>query len=211
MGADPLFSNGLNLAVWLILVVKVVIVFLIVLLSVLFMIMYERKVVARMGVRYGPNRAGPNGWLQSLADGTKLLFKESFTPRNADKAVCSEAACPSRQRSLITGRAPCSSIPARIASAWAPSTTRRHSMPELATASSTSSSIGRPPSTGCSCLTAPKRRPSPAASTTTATVSKSHLQVERCRLTLERPGLGQRTKQVKLVEAGRHRGQRSGW
>src|SRR5947209_7188956 len=87
MGADPLFSNGLNLAVWLILVVKVVIVFLIVLLSVLFMIMYERKVVARMGVRYGPNRAGPNGWLQSLADGTKLLFKESFTPRNADKAV----------------------------------------------------------------------------------------------------------------------------
>ena len=87
MTGDPLFAHGLNLAVWLILVMKVVVVFLIVLLSVLFMIMYERKVVALMGVRYGPNRAGPNGWLQSLADGTKLLFKEAFTPRTADKAV----------------------------------------------------------------------------------------------------------------------------
>jgi NADH-quinone oxidoreductase subunit H len=87
MGFDPLFSNGLSLAVWLILLVKVVVVFLIVLLSVLFMIMYERKAVALLGVRYGPNRAGPNGWLQSLADGTKLLFKEAFTPRTADKFV----------------------------------------------------------------------------------------------------------------------------
>jgi NADH-quinone oxidoreductase subunit H len=84
---DPLFAHGLNLAVWLILLVKVVAVFAIVLLSVLFMIMYERKAVAQLGVRYGPNRAGPNGWLQSLADGTKLLFKEAFTPDTADKAV----------------------------------------------------------------------------------------------------------------------------
>jgi NADH-quinone oxidoreductase subunit H len=87
MGGDPLFSHGLSLAVWLILLAKVVIVFAIVLLSVLFMIMYERKAVALLGVRYGPNRAGPNGWLQSLADGTKLLFKEAFTPRTADKWV----------------------------------------------------------------------------------------------------------------------------
>jgi NADH-quinone oxidoreductase subunit H len=84
---DPLFAHGLNLAVWLILLVKVVIIFAIVLLSVLFMVMYERKAVAWLGVRYGPNRAGPNGWLQSLADGTKLLFKEAFTPRTADKAI----------------------------------------------------------------------------------------------------------------------------
>ena len=87
MGGDPLFAHGLNLAVWLILMVKVVIIFAIVLLSVLFMVMYERKAVAWLGVRYGPNRAGPNGWLQSLADGTKLLFKEAFTPRNADRPV----------------------------------------------------------------------------------------------------------------------------
>jgi NADH-quinone oxidoreductase subunit H len=87
MGHDPLFDNGLTLAVWLILLLKVVVTFLIVLLSVLFMVMYERKAVAWLGVRYGPNRAGPNGWLQSLADGTKLLFKEAFAPRGADKFV----------------------------------------------------------------------------------------------------------------------------
>jgi NADH-quinone oxidoreductase subunit H len=84
---DPVFAQGLNLAVWIILLVKTVVVFVIVLVSVLFMVMYERKAVARLGVRYGPNRAGPNGWLQSLADGTKLLFKEAFTPRGADRPV----------------------------------------------------------------------------------------------------------------------------
>jgi NADH-quinone oxidoreductase subunit H len=84
---DPVFVNGLNLAVWIILLVKVIAVFVIVMVSVLFMVMYERKAVAQLGVRYGPNRAGPNGWLQSLADGTKLLFKEAFAPRTADKAV----------------------------------------------------------------------------------------------------------------------------
>jgi NADH-quinone oxidoreductase subunit H len=84
---DPVLNEGLNLAVWVILIVKVVIVFAIVMVSVLFMVMYERKVVARLGVRWGPNRAGPLGWLQSLADGTKLLFKEAFTPRAADKPV----------------------------------------------------------------------------------------------------------------------------
>lgn len=84
---DPLFAHGLSLAVWIILVVKVVAVFAITLLSVLFMVMYERKAVAVLGVRYGPNRTGPGGWLQSLADGTKLFFKEAFTPARADRVV----------------------------------------------------------------------------------------------------------------------------
>jgi NADH-quinone oxidoreductase subunit H len=84
---DPLFNHGLSLAVWVILLVKVVIIFALVLLSVLFMVMYERKAVAWLGMRYGPNRAGPNGWLQSLADGTKLFFKEAFLPVRADKLV----------------------------------------------------------------------------------------------------------------------------
>jgi NADH-quinone oxidoreductase subunit H len=84
---DPLLANGLNLTVWLIILLKVVVAFVLILVSVLFMVMYERKAIARLGIRYGPNRAGPNGWLQSLADGTKLLFKEAFAPRGADKLV----------------------------------------------------------------------------------------------------------------------------
>jgi NADH-quinone oxidoreductase subunit H len=84
---DPLFDHGLSLAVWIIIVVKVVAVFAIVMVSVLFMVMYERKAVAWLGVRHGPNRAGPGGWLQSLADGTKLFFKEAFVPIRADKWV----------------------------------------------------------------------------------------------------------------------------
>ncbi|MDA8283578.1 MAG: NADH-quinone oxidoreductase subunit H [Actinomycetota bacterium] len=84
---DPIFAHGLHWQVWLIVVVKVLLAFALLMLSVLFMVMYERKAVAWLGVRYGPNRAGPGGWLQSLADGVKLFFKEAFTPARADKWV----------------------------------------------------------------------------------------------------------------------------
>jgi len=84
---DPLFDHGLSLAVWIILLAKALAVFAIVMVSVLFMVMYERKAVALLGVRHGPNRAGPGGWLQSLADGVKLFFKEAFLPARADKWV----------------------------------------------------------------------------------------------------------------------------
>ncbi len=84
---DPLFDHGLSLAVWIILLAKALAVFAIVMVSVLFMVMYERKAVAWLGVRHGPNRAGPGGWLQSLADGVKLFFKEAFLPARADKWV----------------------------------------------------------------------------------------------------------------------------
>ncbi len=47
----------------------------------------ERKVVADMQVRIGPNRAGPYGILQPIADGIKLLFKEEIIPTQADKWV----------------------------------------------------------------------------------------------------------------------------
>ncbi|HVN54700.1 MAG TPA: NADH-quinone oxidoreductase subunit H, partial [Anaerolineaceae bacterium] len=42
--------------------------------------LYERKVLARMQVRIGPNRAGPLGILQPIADGIKLIFKEELIP-----------------------------------------------------------------------------------------------------------------------------------
>lgn len=47
--------------------------------------LFERKVLARMQVRIGPNRAGPFGSLQPIADAVKLIFKEELTPTNADK------------------------------------------------------------------------------------------------------------------------------
>ena len=49
--------------------------------------LYERKVLARMQVRIGPNRAGPFGFLQPIADAIKLLFKEELIPAKADKLI----------------------------------------------------------------------------------------------------------------------------
>ncbi|MFI7602812.1 NADH-quinone oxidoreductase subunit NuoH [Actinoplanes sp. NPDC049681] len=73
--------------VWWISLIKLLGVFVVLLLLTLFTINYERKVVARMAVRPGPNQVGPKGWLQSLTDGIKLPFKEEIIPKTADKAV----------------------------------------------------------------------------------------------------------------------------
>jgi len=48
---------------------------------------YERKALARIQVRIGPNRAGPGGWLQPMADAVKLIFKEELIPAKADKVI----------------------------------------------------------------------------------------------------------------------------
>ena len=48
---------------------------------------YERKLQARIQVRIGPNRVGPGGWFQPLADGLKLIFKEELIPSKADKVL----------------------------------------------------------------------------------------------------------------------------
>lgn len=75
-----------NDPLWLI-VLKVVALFGVGVVLTLFMINWERKVVGRMQQRPGPNRTGPGGWLQSLADGLKLAFKEDIMPVMADKRV----------------------------------------------------------------------------------------------------------------------------
>ena len=51
------------------------------------MIWFERKVISDMQSRIGPNRAGPFGMLQTLADGIKLFFKEDLVPEQADRIV----------------------------------------------------------------------------------------------------------------------------
>ncbi|GAA1716107.1 NADH-quinone oxidoreductase subunit NuoH [Isoptericola hypogeus] len=67
--------------------IKAVLIVVFLLTSVLFAIWFERKVVARMQVRPGPNWHGPFGLLQSLADAMKLLLKEDMTVTRADKIV----------------------------------------------------------------------------------------------------------------------------
>ena len=84
---DPLFSEGVDLAVVLIVAVKAVVVFGAMLLSVLLLIWFERKLVGDMQDRIGPARAGPFGVLQTLADGIKLFFKEDLLPVGADRRV----------------------------------------------------------------------------------------------------------------------------
>jgi NADH-quinone oxidoreductase subunit H len=72
---------------WWLVLLKAVGIFVLLMLFTLFNIVYERKVVARMQHRVGPNRTGPWGTLQSLADGVKLILKETIRPRGIDRVV----------------------------------------------------------------------------------------------------------------------------
>lgn len=72
---------------WWLTLLKGVCILVFLLLMTIFTIVFERKVVAKMQHRMGPNMNGPNGWFQSLADGLKLMLKEDFRPANAEKFV----------------------------------------------------------------------------------------------------------------------------
>ena len=84
---DPLLLGPIDFGIVVIVLIKTVVTFVLVLISVLFMVWFERKVISDMQNRIGPAEAGPWGILQSLADGTKLFFKESFLPERADRRV----------------------------------------------------------------------------------------------------------------------------
>ena len=83
--ADDLSEFGQD--PWWVIGLKTLLLFLVLVLLTLFNIWLERRVVARMQHRIGPNVNGPFGLLQSLADGVKLALKEDIIPTAADKAV----------------------------------------------------------------------------------------------------------------------------
>ncbi|MFF1816011.1 NADH-quinone oxidoreductase subunit NuoH [Kribbella sp. NPDC058245] len=72
---------------WWVIGLKVLIIFVLLVLLTLFNIWWERRVVARMQHRVGPNVHGPFGLLQSLADGVKLMLKEDLMPKGVDRFV----------------------------------------------------------------------------------------------------------------------------
>jgi NADH-quinone oxidoreductase subunit H len=72
---------------WLEWFLKAVIMALIILTGFAYLTLYERRALARIQTRIGPNRAGPQGLLQPIADAVKLIFKEEFTPGRADKLI----------------------------------------------------------------------------------------------------------------------------
>jgi NADH-quinone oxidoreductase subunit H len=89
IAVDPLFAgNGhVSWSVLAVVLIKVVAAFAVLLVSVMLYIWGMRKVIADMQNRIGPNRAGPYGVLQTLADGIKLFFKEQSIPSTADRPV----------------------------------------------------------------------------------------------------------------------------
>ena len=76
LAIDPITEGDLMWTPLLIIAAKVLIVFVLGLVGTMLMVWFERKVVSGMQNRVGPNKAGPFGLLQTLADGIKLFFKE---------------------------------------------------------------------------------------------------------------------------------------
>jgi NADH-quinone oxidoreductase subunit H len=87
LAADPLFVDGVDFGVFVVVLLKTVIAFAVPLVLTALMIWVERKVHGDMTNRIGPNRAGPWGILQTLADGAKLFTKEGMIPDQADRLV----------------------------------------------------------------------------------------------------------------------------
>src|SRR6476620_4258758 len=86
VGLDPMLID-VDPAVVGIVILKTVVVFGALLTATALMIWFERKIVSDLQNRIGPNRAGPFGLLQTVADGVKVMFKEDLLPDAADRKV----------------------------------------------------------------------------------------------------------------------------
>ena len=150
----PLADTQFAEATW-IMVVKSIVIFAVIFGILPLLTVVERKLIGRFQHRYGPNRVGPYGLLQPLADVGKLVSKETFRPENAIPD-------PVHPRAAAAG-------PGRASSRWrsSPGATSRTGSASTAStsrsASSTSSPSARSPSTGC-CSAAGPRAPNTASS-----------------------------------------------
>lgn len=72
---------------FLIILIKAVVVIFVLVTAFAYTLLWERKLIGRFQARYGPNRAGPVGYLQPLADVVKLIFKEDFVPQGANRII----------------------------------------------------------------------------------------------------------------------------
>ena len=87
LAADPLLAGDIGLIEVGLVLAKAVVAFAFLLVAVMLMIWFERKLLGGMHQRFGPTIAGPFGILQTLADGTKLFFKEDLVPDRSDRFV----------------------------------------------------------------------------------------------------------------------------
>jgi NADH-quinone oxidoreductase subunit H len=87
LGLDPLLGGDIGLTEVLLVALKAFVVLNVLLIGVMFVVWFERKVISDLQNRIGPNKAGPWGILQTLADGLKLLMKEDLIPDRSDRRI----------------------------------------------------------------------------------------------------------------------------